>query len=309
MKQNYTHIVLGNLNIDIAIYTDNIPGPDESTFATDLDIRPGGAASNYAAAVSQYGHTAYLIASVSKHELAQNALSYLEQLGVRVDYVKRVDQSPGVVLIIIQPGGERRMIRYLGANIELRGFDVPSELLREAHVLHLASTHPMLVDEAYERARGCPILLTYDPGGFALEAASRLDLFKYINILFVNEKEFSIIKSRLKVNNLFKYGLQVLIIKQGARGAIIIESNGNCYKGFTQPIRKPIDTTGAGDAFNAFFNARYLESKDPGEALRYAVAAGALKTGCRGSILVFDDKLFQLQLERTVVERVSECNI
>jgi len=40
----------------------------------------------------------------------------------------------------------------------------------------------------------------------------------------------------------------------------------------------------------------------------YGVTAGALKVGYRGSILVYDEKQFSIQLEKTIVEKTI-CNI
>jgi len=72
----YTHISVGNINIDIVLYVDRLPGRDEDTLAESLDIRPGGAASNYAVAVSQYGHRVHLVAVASSHVLAGMALRF-----------------------------------------------------------------------------------------------------------------------------------------------------------------------------------------------------------------------------------------
>jgi len=64
--------------------------------------------------------------------------------------------------------------------------------------------------------------------------------------------------------------------------------------------------TEAGDAFDAFFNAAYLDSGDVGEALRYVAAAGAMKTLCRGATLCWDLDLFRRHLERSTARRLEE---
>jgi len=305
LKNDIIHVSVGNLNIDIAIYVDSIPGPDESAFARDLDIRPGGAATNYAVAAAQYGHSVFLVASVSKEPLAQSALKLVEKYGVKTNYVKLVDEPPGVVLVVVYPSGERSMIRYQGANRLLNHEDVSDNLIREAHVVHFASVPPSLVERVVRRARRYSVIVTYDPGGFINEVLP--EHLEGVTTLFLNERELESVKNRFKVETLIRRGLQIIAIKRGARGAMVLESSGDCYSGVSTPIRRPVDSTGAGDAFDAFFNAKYIEAKNPFEALRYALAAGALKTGYRGSFLLFDKDMFQLQLERTVVERSREC--
>ncbi len=308
LDNKYIHLAVGNFNIDMVFYVDSIPGPDESTRARDLDIRPGGAASNYAAAVAQYGHSSFLIASVSRHPLALELLSHLEKLGVSIKYVKLVDQQPGLVVVMVLQSGERIMIRYPGANQELRETDIPGELVEKANILHMASIPVELAVEIAKRARKHPLIITYDPGGYVEGLPRNKEILEYINILFLNEKEYTKVKEWLKPQTIFKYGVSYIVVKQGSKGATLIEPSGLCYTARSQPLRKPVDTTGAGDAFNAFFNARYLEEKDPAEALMYGVTAGALKVGYRGSILVYDEKQFSIQLEKTIVEKTI-CNI
>ncbi|MEM1772269.1 MAG: PfkB family carbohydrate kinase [Desulfurococcaceae archaeon] len=307
MENKYTHISIGNINIDIAVYIENFPSPGEGVLATDLDIRPGGAASNYAVAVAQYGHRVYLIASASSNEFAKIAISELRNKGVLVNRVKIVDSPPGIVVILIQRGGERTMVKYPGANVELNANDVPLELIRESHIVHMASINPKLVFEISKKVKGSGALVTYDPGSYINLVDA--ELIENIDILFLNEKEFQELKKMMKADALFKRGLSILVVKRGEKGAVAILPNKTCIHGKTQPIKKPVDATGAGDAFDAFFNAKFVESKDPSLALKYGVAAGALKVGYKGSFLPFDARLFSLQLEKVLVEKGGECRI
>lgn len=309
-NKSYAHIAIGNLNIDVAIYVDHLPAPGEAIMALDMDMRLGGAAVNYAAAVAQYGHNVYLVASVSNNEYVRSALNTLRELGVNVNRVKIVDEPLGVVVVLIQPSGERSMIKYPGANRELVAEDFPIDLLREIHLVHMASVDPRLAGNIGEKCAQEGVFVTYDPGVYAEILGNSIPaIIENIDALFLNEREFQRLTKYdyAKVNTLFKYGLSMLVVKMGQRGAITILPSGICYWGSAQPIKKPVDTTGAGDAFNAFFNAKYLESKDPSLALAYGVAAGALKAGFRGSMLRLDHKLFRAQLEKVVVEKTAEC--
>lgn len=308
-SKNYTHIAVGNLNVDIAVYVDRMPAPGEVLTALSVDIRPGGAATNYAVAVAQYGHKVYLVASVSSSEHVKTMLTALKELGVNVDKVKIVEEPPGLVIIMVQTGGERTMIKYPGANRELSADDVSHDLLENAHLVHMASVSPDIVADISKRCSREGVLITYDPGIYAEALKNAVPAsIENVDILFLNEKELAHLAKHTKVNTLFKHGLSTLVVKMGQRGATVLLPSGACYHGVAQPIKKPIDSTGAGDAFNALFNAKYLESKNLSLALAYGVAAGALKVGFRGSFLRLDYKLFKLQLEKVVVEKPAECS-
>ncbi|MEM4481587.1 MAG: PfkB family carbohydrate kinase [Desulfurococcaceae archaeon] len=308
-SRNYTHISIGNFNLDIALYINSIPPPGSSTLVKDFDIRPGGAATNYAVAVARYGHSAYLVASTSNYPIVKSALQSLKELGVDTTYVKEVNQPPGSVVILILPEGERTMLKYPGSNEFIQSSDVPEHLMARAHVIHMASVKPDLVSGIARIARRKGVVITYDPGVYAESLGGKAgDILRDVDILFTNESEFKLLTREIRAENFFKFGLSILVVKMGSRGAFVRLPSGICYHGSAHPIRKPVDSTGAGDAFDAFFNSKYLESKDPGVALMYAVAAGALKIGCRGSFLCWDPRLFEAQLEKAIVEQgVDKC--
>ncbi len=302
----YTHIAVGNLNIDIALYVDKFPQIGETLLARELQIRPGGAALNYAITVAQYGHTVYLVAKVSTHEFIRVILEEIKHYGVRVDYVKLIEGSPGIVLVVVDRSGERTMIKYPGVNEELRPGDLSRDVLREAHVVHVASTKPEIALGFLEIASREGIVTSLDPGSYVLEWSSErlLEALKHTHILFFNEQSLCEHFGNLSVEKMFKCGLSVLVVKRGGKGAVVLTQN-VCYSGYAEPIKRPVDTTGAGDAFNALFNAKYLESKDLGLSLVYGLAAGALKTSFRSSFMPWNPRLFDLQLKRVVVERRS----
>lgn len=304
-KRNYVHVSVGNFNIDIVIYIDNLPAPGEGIFAREMSIRPGGAATNYAAAVASYGHIAYLVASVSNNPLIQPFLSEVRERNIKLDYVKLVDEAPGFVVVIVQANGERTMIRYQGANKYLTPNDLQNTLLKEAHLVHFASIHPSFVQHTVKYVKKESIITSYDPGPYAEETVEYPNIFGFLDILFLNEMEYAKIRKKTCLKSLFKSGLKILVVKMGSKGAIAVESGNRCYHGVASPIRKPLDTTGAGDAFNAFFNAVYLETGDVAKSLLFGVAAGTFKTGCKGSFISWDPKPFEYQLERTTVTKMS----
>jgi ribokinase len=302
----YTHIAVGNVNIDITLYTEKPPQIGDTVLASSLKIRPGGAALNYAVTVAQYGHRVYLVARASSHVLARKVLEKIKQYGVRVESVKLVEGAPGVVVVLVDKSGERTMIKYPGVNEELKPSDLELSLLRGAHVLHVASVKPDVALGFLELGSREGIVTTLDPGGYVAEWSSDLlvKALKHTHTLFLNEQSFCTQFRALSIDKFFKYGLSVLVIKRGGKGAVVLTQS-RCYSGYAEPIKRVVDTTGAGDAFNAFFNAKYLESKDPGLSLVYGLAAGTLKTGFRGGFMKWNSKLFELQLEKVVVERRS----
>lgn len=277
------HVVVGNINIDVTLVVPRLPGPDENVRATDFWVGLGGAAANYSIAVVKLGHEASLVARAGREAKALGLLELLEENGVDISRVKVVNEPAGVVVVIMIPGiGSRSMITMRGANAALSADMIPSAA---GDVLHLASVKPEIVMEASEKL-GYDIV-SYDPGGEAFhnpkgvsEAASQVD------ILMLNNRELEAIAGGPVVDaalRLLKGRLKFLVVKYGKGGAVLIEKGGTTYYVSSFRIEKPVDVTGAGDAFDAAFNVWLLETGDARKALKAAVAAGAVKTTKKGS--------------------------
>ncbi len=300
------HVAVGNLNIDLTLYIERFPRSDESVIINDILVGPGGSAANYSVAVTCYGHRSALIASTSTMSYVDEILEMLREKGVDISYVKRVEERPGTVVVIVKKNGERIMFKYRGANELLSPNDLPRELLLDASIVHLTSIPPNIAGEIADRASHLGLLVSYDPGVYV--SSSRKDVIKIldkINILFLNRVEAKQL-SGTDPSSLLKYGVDIVVVKKGAGGAYLIQHGNIYYYGVSKPLKEPVNTTGAGDAFDAFFNSAYLDFKDYGKALSYALTAGALKTMYKTSLLVCDRELFSKQLKNTRIEIVKE---
>ncbi len=82
-------------------------------------------------------------------------------------------------------------------------------------------------------------------------------------------------------------GADHVVVKIGADGALL--ATGSCFRHVTtQPIDNPVDTTGAGDAFNAGFLAALLAGLDPVEAVRVGHRLAIVVISHRGAIIPRD---------------------
>jgi len=225
---------------------------------------------------------------------------------VDVSGVRLFDAPSGLVVVMVLPGGERSMIRVPGANTFLAPEMVDRGLLEDARVVHMATVSPEKALRIAEMAGGGRIV-SYDPGVYAEESPELLlSALRRVDILFLNRGEYAKIGKRLRIGDLLAAGPRIVVVKLGERGAAAATAEGEKYYAYAEPLGTPIDATGAGDAFDAFFNAAYLDLGDVGESLRYAAAAGAMKTLCRGATLCWNLDLFRGHLEKSTVRRLEE---
>jgi ribokinase len=275
------HVAVGNINIDITLRVPRLPRPEENLRALDHWISLGGAASNYAIAVSRLGQRALLVARAGREAVALGLLEKLRSNGVDLSYVEVCDEPSGVVVVLLSQGPQgsfKSMVTFRGANEGLNASMLPDR----GDVTHLASVTPELVLEACRPGRLC----TYDPGGEAFrdpEWVARASTS--VDYLFLNTRELEAVtgdNDPLSAASLIKGRLKMVVVKHGSGGAALVDSGGLVARA-EAPRVKPIDVTGAGDAFDAAFNAWLLWRRDPVEALRAGVAAGTAKVARRGS--------------------------
>jgi sugar/nucleoside kinase (ribokinase family) len=275
------HLSVGNVNVDLSLILDRYPVAGVNVVARDLWFGVGGAAVNYASCVVRLGGRASVVSLVSPHAVKLGVLEWLSKLGVDFSYVRVVDGDPSVAVILMVPGESlRTIVSYRGVLRMLNPDMIPDV---GDHV-HFASVNPGLVVGAGARLGSRSS--SYDPGGEAYrDPAGVREALAYVNRIFVNERELEALIGTgdpLETRRLLEGKTEIVVVKRGPRGAIAV-TRGEVVEVKAPKVEKPVDVTGTGDAFNAAFNIYYQRTRDLGEALKHAVAAGALKAMIRGS--------------------------
>ena len=285
MASPVSHLSVGNLNVDVYMVVSRLPGVDEAVTAEESYIGPGGAAANYAVAVSKAGHAAFLLAHTGRLAVGLGLLSSLERSGVDTSLVKvHEDEMPGIVLVLVSSQGERAMVKLPGANRILRGDEASG---RRFTVVHVASVGSTVAARAFSSVEAS--LRSYDPGGSAyregIDGIKRLR--GLVDILYVNRSEYRALTGSepglAGASRLAELaGVRLLVVKLGGDGALAVEPNGRALRVEALQV-KPVDTTGAGDVFDAYMNAWLAEGRSVEEALRAASVAAGLKVERRGA--------------------------
>lgn len=259
------HLAVGRFNIDILVKIERMPEVDEFLTTELLEILPGGAAVNYAVMVAKLGHSSKLLAKIGKNNLTQSLMESVVEMGVGLDYIEEVNAPQSMALIFLRNNGKISMVRKLGASTLITSEDV-KKYFGLFDVIHFASTPPSVVIRD-PMAR----LVSYDPGPFSRQV-NNID----VDVLYLNEKESSLI-------DLDKVKAKIIVIKMGEKGAKVITESQECvaeaYK-----VDQVVDTTGAGDVFDATFNYALTEELPIEDGLKLAVTASALKVQRLGGI-------------------------
>ena len=270
-----TVIVVGSVNMDL-VFTGIpiLPQPGQTVSSASFEVHPGGKGANQAASAAAVGADVRLIAAVGRDDLGNQAIADLDARGIDLAAVSRVDTPTGVAAVLLETSGENIVIVTPGANGTLSS-DTSAANDVDAPAVVLACLEipvPTVLAWAQEAARrGWSFVLNPAPA-----PADPLppELLALTTVLTPNETELAALGD---VEQLLAAGVGSVVVTRGAHGADVFEgSSGGIHQ--SAFAVEPVDTTGAGDAFNGALAAALAEGRSLTEAVRFAAAAGALST-------------------------------
>ncbi len=264
------------------------PGDDRSA---SVRIELGGAAANTAAWLAHSGADPVLVGRVGDDPTGRQVLAELTEAGVRCALAVDHEAHTCCVVVLVDGLGQRSMLPDRGASARLRPADLPPELLAEARHLHLSGY--VLLDERssatgvamLRAARAAGLSTSVDPQSAALltDRAAFLDAVRGVDLLLPNTAELAALTGSTDPDSARSLldVVGAVAVTSGAAGADWLDRTGR----HTVPALPAdcVDSTGAGDAFDAALLAALLSGSDPLAALRAGAAAGAKVVGRLGA--------------------------
>ena len=278
-------LVAGELFADLVMTgLDTLPQPGEEVFARGFRREPGGAAIT-AMGLARLGRRTGLIGAVGAIDSAW-VLESLWRGGVDVSRVLHVPGEHTGTSVAISGDNERAFLTWPGANLHfMEAFD-DSALL----ATHLHWSAPVDV-AALRRARAAGLSISLDIG-FASAGPHVLEVLPLVDWFFPNESEARRITGETGTEAMLRAfssaGAQGVVVKLGARGAAMLAEGK--YLQQAPPPAEAIDTTGAGDCFDAGFLDTWLNGGAVAECLRIANICAAFSTRALGGIAGFPSR-------------------
>ena len=287
-------VTIGDINIDVIAHIPGYPQKGGEGLAEQGHIYCGGSAANTAIVLGRFGVDVGIIGRVGEDVLAPLALAALAEAGVDGRCVQRDPRTiTGVMLIAVTPDGERTMFGCRGANVHTDPTLLDESYVAEARIFHLSGYTLLAAPQrdaalrALEVAHQAGLTVTADMG---LEAVMRVtdrvkSILPKVDILFPNQAEAEYLTGRRDIEgaiaSLLDYGAGVVALKLGKRGCAIGTGEGTfLVPGFAVPT---VDTTGAGDSFDAGFILGRLEGWGWRKSALLADALGALTATVEGA--------------------------
>lgn len=275
-------VVVGSFNTDLVSYLQRMPRPGETVHGDTFATGAGGKGSNQAVAAARLGAEVTFIGRVGSDVFANLAYEIWDAEGVSRDYViQDPDHATGVAPILVDSQGENMIVVVLGANLNIQPSDIDAakDRIAAADVL-LAQLEINLDMVAYalKTAKKLGVATILNPAPATPLSSDTMQLADYLT---PNETELETLSGQAgqddvtgRARALLTRDGQTAVVTLGAQGAQIVSQNQSVrLETFEVDV---VDTTGAGDAFNAGLAVALAEGRDLPAAVRFANATAAL---------------------------------
>lgn len=279
-------VVAGSINLDLVSVAKRIPSPGETIKGDQFHTFHGGKGANQAVAVARLQYPVSMIGKVGGDDFGKRLQQGLRAEGIHVRNVFTAASTPsGVAMIAVDSKGQNSITVIPGANDELLPRDLEKCLpqLRSAGIILTQLEIPMESVEylsTVAQRHQIPFMLDPAPARSIPRA-----LLRRVTYLTPNETETCVLcgisPAELSPATVGRYaqflqgGAANVIVKMGRFGAYVAAADG--FRKLIPAFKvKAVDSTAAGDAFNAGLAVALMRGMDLAQAVRFAAAVGAL---------------------------------
>lgn len=291
-------VAVGDANVDfVMLGLEGAPKFGREVVVQEAEIRAGGSAANFALCAARLGARVGFAGMLGIDGFGELVLRAFREAGVDTKWLRLVEEgSTGVTVAMVRRDGERAFLTFQGTNAQLGLEDLRPvlEASPPPRWLHLAGYHLLdklqgkpsleLLEEARGRGMTTSLDTGWDPQGWNRERVEELrELLQFVDVLFPNEGEVRALtgerNTRQGAKLLLEWGASTVVVKRGARGCMVVtRKDWRSIPGFKVKV---VDTTAAGDAFDAGFAVSMLSGETMARAALFANAVAALKISHR----------------------------
>jgi len=285
-------LVIGELNVDLILSgCSQVPKFGTEIKADRFSMTLGSSSAICAVGLARLGHPVAFLGKVGADSWGDYCVDCLTLAGVDTRGVIRESGVQTGVTVAVVGSGDRALITYPGATEALSLADIPDPIAGAGRGhLHVSSFFLQAGmrgawPTVFDRVRRAGWSVSLDPGCDPQNewAGDLRALLPSVDLLLPNEVEITAIAGvpnpEEALRRLHTERTRV-VAKLGSAGSITLE-DGQLLR-VAPPPTTPIDTTGAGDSFNAGFLHAWLQGQPLRQCMRAAVACGALSTRAAG---------------------------
>lgn len=288
--------VAGEANVDLLIQSKVALEPGKEKLAEDVQLALGGSSAITAFNLSSLGANVSFIGVLGRDVFGRFVRDRLAAGGINLSFLRQSQRENTGITIWFDKAGQRSGITYMGTIPLLSARDIPLDALERArhfHVGHyfllqmLHPNAPALFAKIKRLGLTTSLDCNYDP-------TEKWDshirkVLPNVDIFFPNEQEalkLSGCDNAEEAAKALGKLARIVAVKLGERGVLVFNEG----EVFQIPARRTrvVDTTGAGDSFNAGFLARFLQGAPVRDCAKAGILAAARCVSHMGGTAAFE---------------------
>lgn len=277
--------VVGSFAVGMTLRSGRMPVFGETLLGRDFDMGPGGKGSNQVVGVARLGADASFVGIVGDDKLAEIATDLYRAEGVATDHLERTTElATGAGFIILSDKGDNAIILDMGANalLDARSVDrAEARIAASAIVMSVLEIPVAAAARAMELGRRHGVKTVLNP---APAQPLPPEVLRHVDVLTPNETELRILlglepddatPTLELAERLRGLGVGTVVVTMGSDGVLVLDGANEVRHVAPVPV-EVVDTTGAGDAFNAGLATALAEGRELVDAVRFGACCGAL---------------------------------
>ena len=278
--------VVGTCSLDYVLNIDEFPSEDHKYMCDLAKARCGGVAANVAVNLALLGVPVDLVSWVGRGHMGRIISNHVKRQGVSIDGLTTSEEdTPQVFILASRQSGTRTafMTRHkCPASLT----EAQEECITNSSVVYYDGSWPDVSQSILRlcRSTGTRVFVNYE-----LPSPSGIEIFLSAHFAVASEQavcegkvaNWTDLESRLA--NIWQPNHHYIGVTLGKRGSLFFD--GTCFLRTATPSVNELDTTGAGDAYQAGLLLALLRGWDLQFSIRFAASLGALKCTYAGSDL------------------------
>lgn len=288
-------IGFGALNVDMLLKVDKIANAEEESFIHDYTEACGGSAANTIVGLSRLGCKVGFIGKVANDREGNLQIGCFKTEGVDTNGITQTTKGhSGSVMGFVDRKGARALYINPGVNDLIESREIKWEYVSQTNFLHLSSFVGEKSFRAQKKLVGSlpeAIKISFDPGSlYAQRGFAAIEpIIRNSYVVMPNALELELLTGETEypkgAAQLLEMGVEIVAVKLGDKGCYV--TNGQ-EKKTIQPYKvKAVDTTGAGDAFNAGFLYGLINDKplaECGQLGNFVASQSVMMMGARAGL-------------------------
>jgi sugar/nucleoside kinase (ribokinase family) len=315
-------LVFGATNVDIVGEVEALPDYGQCAFGEKVELLPGGSGLNTFLGLSKLEVPSRFISKIGEDFFGNFIIDDLKKRNIDFSSIIVSSEYPTGVAFCAITESERTFFAFRknAADIHILQKDIKHIDLSAAFafiggvsIVEGKETYKTTLNLVKElKQAGTKIFFDPNIRKFNKEISSRIvEMIKYTDVLLPGEPELKMIMQRNSVINnikdIFDIGPKEIWWKMGNKGSKYVSPNKTIF--FPSLKVKAVDTTGAGDAYNAYIIRGYLKNEDYKTIGIKANIYAALSTTRKGGSTRFPDLTTLIESKKEYLQIFKEVKV